>query len=97
METTDILGWASSFILLLTVGKQVHKQWSSGTSEGVSTWLFVGNLSASVGFAVYSWLLDNKVFVFTNSMMIVNGLLGLGLTIRDRRRAGKQQTPEIVK
>ena len=47
---TEMIGWASSLILLATLIKQVYKQWSDGTSEGISKWLFVGQLAASVGF-----------------------------------------------
>ena len=31
----ELIGWASSLILLLTLTKQVYKQWQSGTVEGV--------------------------------------------------------------
>jgi len=50
----EILGWASSLILLATLVKQVYKQWNDGSSEGISKWLFIGQLAASVGFTVYS-------------------------------------------
>ena len=86
---TEIIGWLSSVILLAPIGKQVHKQWASGETEGVSRFLFIGQMAASVGFAVYSWLVDNRVFVFTNSLMVVNGLLGYLILARNRRRQGK--------
>lgn len=86
MNATEVIGWASSLILLLTIGKQVHKQWASGSAEGVSTWLFAGQMAASVGFAVYSYLVNNKVFVFTNSLMVVNALIGWVIVHRNRRR-----------
>ena len=79
----------SSIILLLTIGKQVHKQWASGETEGVSRMLFIGQMAASVGFAVYSWLVDNRVFVVTNALMVVNGLVGYLILARNRRRQGK--------
>ena len=87
METTELIGWTSSAILVATIAWQVYKQWESGNSEGVSTLLFIGQMVASVGFAVYSWLVDNKVFVFTNSLMVVNGLLGYAIVVRNRRRS----------
>ena len=34
----EAIGWASSIILILTIAKQVAKQWKAGTSEGVSIW-----------------------------------------------------------
>lgn len=83
---TEAIGWASSFILVLTIAKQVYKQWHEGSSEGVSKWLFVGQMAASLGFTVYSWLVNNWVFVVTNSLMLVNGLLGLLIVLRHRRR-----------
>ncbi len=84
---TETLGWLSSFILVLTIAKQVHKQWQEGSSEGVSRWLFVGQLAASTGFVIYSLLVENWVFVATNALMLVNGLLGLAIVLRHRRRA----------
>ena len=83
---TEAIGWASSFILVLTIGKQVYKQWHEGSSEGVSKWLFVGQMAASLGFTIYSWLVSNWVFVVTNSLMLINGLLGLLIVLRHRRR-----------
>ena len=82
----EAVGWVSSLILVLTIGKQVYKQWQEGSSEGVSKWLFVGQMAASLGFTVYSWLVSNWVFVVTNSVMLVNGLLGLLIVLRHRRR-----------
>jgi uncharacterized protein with PQ loop repeat len=83
---TDVVGWISSIILLVTVGKQVHKQWKEHTSEGVSKWLFLGQISASIGFTVYAILLGNPIFIFTNSLMILASLLGVVIVLRHRRR-----------
>ena len=83
----EVIGWASSLILIVTIAKQVHKQWSDHTSAGVSTWLFVGQLAASVGFTIYSLLVHNWVFAVTNGIMVVNGLLGYAITARHKRNA----------
>ena len=85
---TEAVGWASSLILVLTIGKQVFKQWQEGSSEGVSKWLFVGQMAASLGFTIYSWLVDNWVFVVTNSVMFFNAVLGLVIVYYHRRREG---------
>jgi MtN3 and saliva related transmembrane protein len=82
----EAVGWVSSLILVLTIAKQVYKQWQEGSSEGVSKWLFVGQMAASLGFTVYSWLVSNWVFVVTNALMLVNGLLGLLIVLHHRRR-----------
>jgi MtN3 and saliva related transmembrane protein len=82
----EALGWVSSLILVLTIAKQVYKQWKEGSSEGVSKWLFIGQMSASLGFTIYSWLVSNWVFVATNAVMLLNGLAGLLIVMHHRRR-----------
>ncbi len=87
----EILGWISSAILVLTISKQVHRQWKAGTSKGVSSWLFVGQCAASVGFLTYSVLIDNWVFVVTNGMMAIAAVVGFSIVMIHRRR---EQTAE---
>ena len=87
MGASDWLGWASSAILVLTLANQVHKQWKEGNSEGVSPWLFVGQMAASIGFLIYSALLGNGVFVVTNALLVANGLAGYAITAYHRRRS----------
>jgi MtN3 and saliva related transmembrane protein len=82
---TEAIGWISSFILVLTIAKQVYKQWQEGSSEGVSKWLFIGEITASLGFAIYSWLLNNWVFVVTNIAMLLSSLAGLGIVYWHKR------------
>jgi MtN3 and saliva related transmembrane protein len=86
MNGTELVGWVSSFILVLTISKQIYKQWQEGSSENVSKWLFIGQMAASLGFTVYSWLVSNWVFVVTNLIMLVNGLIGLGIVLHHRKR-----------
>ncbi len=86
-RVTELIGWLSSAILLLTLGWQVRKQWREGTSEGVSRWLFVGQTTASIGFTTYSWLVGNWVFVVTNALILANSLVGMAIVLRHRRRA----------
>lgn len=82
---SEAIGWFSSFILVLTIGKQVYKQWRSGSSEGVSKWLFVGQITASTGFTIYSVLVGNWVFVVTNALLLVSALLGVLIVFKHRR------------
>jgi MtN3 and saliva related transmembrane protein len=86
MTPVDLLGWASSAVLVAMIAKQVHRQWSAGTSEGVSKWLFLGQLVASVGFTIYSVMVGNAVFIVTNALMVVGALSGLTILMRHRRR-----------
>lgn len=82
----DAIGWISSFVLLLTLFHQVRKQWREGSSEGVSIWLFVGQIAASIGFTTYSVLVDNWVFVVTNALLLVNALVGWMIVLKHRKR-----------
>lgn len=82
----DIIGWTSSVVLLLTIFRQVKKQWVEGRSEGVSHWLFIGQSAASCGFVVYSWMLDNWVFVVTNVLLLFSALVGQGIYLRNTSR-----------
>ncbi|MDQ3685612.1 MAG: hypothetical protein M3430_08415 [Acidobacteriota bacterium] len=88
---TEIIGWVSSLILVLTIGKQVYKQWQENSSEGVSKWLFIGQMAASIGFLVYSLLVWNPVFIATNGVMVLNGLVGLLIVLRHRRHANHEE------
>jgi MtN3 and saliva related transmembrane protein len=83
----DLIGWAASIILLATLGRQVYSQWQSGQTEGVSRWLFIGQVTASVGFSLYSWLLHNWVFLFTNIAILCTAVAGEWIYLRNRRRA----------
>ena len=49
---TELIGWCSAAVLLITIGRQVLAQWRSGTTQGLSRWLFIGQLAASTGFAL---------------------------------------------
>jgi MtN3 and saliva related transmembrane protein len=88
---TEVIGWASSTILLLTISKQIYKQWQEQSSEGVSKWLFIGQVAASLGFTVYSWLLSNWVFVVTNALMFISAFVGLGIVLYHQRRDARSE------
>jgi MtN3 and saliva related transmembrane protein len=85
---TELIGWLAATILLATLGRQVYSQWRNGTSQGISKWLFTGQVSASTGFIVYSWLLANWVFVVTNGLILVTALLGQWVYLRNKRHDG---------
>lgn len=76
---TEIIGWASSLILLFTLIRQVYKQWKDGETEGVSRWLFVGQVLSSIGFTVYSYRVENWVFTVTNAILTINNIIGICL------------------
>lgn len=87
---TEAIGWLSSVVLMVTIGQQVYKQWRDGTSKGVSRWLFVGQMLASSGFTLYSWLVHNWVFVVTNALMLVSAVVGYAIVLEHRRRERRE-------
>jgi uncharacterized protein with PQ loop repeat len=82
---TALIGWLSSLVLLVTILIQVRRQWHARHTEGVSPWLFVGQLAANVGFVVYSWLLGSVVFVVTNVALALTSIVGL-VVLRSSRK-----------
>lgn len=78
---SEVIGWASSAVLLTTLIAQILKQWRARSARGVSRWLFVGQATSSLGFLVYSALVDNRVFVVTNAVLLVSALVGAGMTL----------------
>lgn len=86
MAAVDLLGWAATGILVATLWRQIWKQWHAPDSEAVSTWLFVGQISASVLFILYSIALQSWVFVVTNSLVLGTAVAGQVLARVKRRR-----------
>ena len=84
---TELIGWLSSFILLITLITQIRKQWRERTSQGVSKWLFGGQVAAEIGFVIYSVLLENRVFAVTNGVLVLVNFVGLYLTLKFRRQS----------
>ncbi|HJV53567.1 MAG TPA: hypothetical protein VJ652_19020 [Noviherbaspirillum sp.] len=82
---TELIGWLSAGVLVLTISRQVYAQWRSGSAQGVSKWLFIGQLTASLGFTVYSYLVENWVFVFANFFIFLTAVAGECIYLRNRR------------
>ncbi len=89
---TDLIGWISTVILVATVGRQAWSQWKQSSTAGLSKWLFIGQLAASTGFVIYSWLLQNYVFVVSNVFLLVIAAAGQALFVRNRRRERAEPT-----
>jgi uncharacterized protein with PQ loop repeat len=91
---TDLTGWISALILILTISRQVYTQWKTRSTAGVSKWLFIGQLAASAGFVIYSFLVQNWVFVATNSFMLLVAISGQLIYRRNKRREEKHAAME---
>lgn len=76
MSEPDSVGWIASAILIATLIRQIYTQWKDPDPSGVSTWLFLGQITASAGFIAYSWMLKNWVFIVTNSIILLTALVG---------------------
>lgn len=87
MTAPDLIGWAASAILIATLARQGWRQWKDPDPRGVSRWLFVGQIAASVGFVIYSWLLHNTVFIVTNVLILLAAIAGQLAFLRAQRRA----------
>ena len=48
---------------------------------------FIGQITASIAFIVYSWLLGNWVFVVTNALMLVTAIIGQWVYLINRQQA----------
>lgn len=85
-QPADLLGWAATVVLIATLARQIYKQHQQTSAEGVSTWLFIGQITASVLFIIYSALLGSTVFVVTNSLILLTAVVGQVLAVQRRRR-----------
>lgn len=85
MNASDWIGWLGSGVLIATLGRQVFVQWRERSTEGLSSWLFIGQLTASTLFTIYSALVGNAVFVFTNSVLLLTAVTGQLIFRRNRR------------
>jgi uncharacterized protein with PQ loop repeat len=84
---TELIGWFAAAALLTTICRQVYTQWRTKSSKGLSRWLFVGQITASIAFVVYSWLLGNWVFVVTNALMLITAVLGQWIYLTNRQQS----------
>lgn len=82
----EVVGWTASAILLVTLIRQIVIQTRDGDAQGVSHWLFIGQIAASVGFVTYSALVGDWVFIVTNSCILLTAVIGQIVTGRKRKR-----------
>jgi MtN3 and saliva related transmembrane protein len=83
MNYAPWIGWLSSVILLATLIRQVYAQWRSRQVNGVSRWLFIGQVTASLGFTVYSFLLHNWIYFSANIAILLTAVAGETIYLRN--------------
>lgn len=89
MQYAELIGWTSSLILLATIARQVYAQWKTRSTAGVSHWLFIGQVAASTGFTVYSFLLHNWVYMVSNIALLITAVIGQIIYKRNTRQSVK--------
>ncbi len=89
MNLEDAVGWAASLLLMLTVGSQVWKQICENRCDGVSRFLFIGQLCASLLFLAYAWMVGNAVFIASNAFLVLAALVGQVAMLRNQRRQAR--------
>lgn len=83
----EYIGWLSSIILSITLIYQVYNQWRAEQSEGVSLWLFIGQLLANLGFVIYSYSSQNWIFLCTNSLLVLTNIVGFLITLKHKNKS----------
>lgn len=91
---THIFGYVASAVLFATLVTQIHKQWQRGTTKGVSRWLFIGQLVASIGFTIESAVIGSTLFVGVNSVLALSAVVGMSLWFYQRRRERNDREEE---
>lgn len=73
----EIVGWVASAVLVATLFWQVYSQYTAESVEGVSPGLFIGQLAASAGFLIYSYVIGDMVFLVAQIALVIAASLGL--------------------
>ncbi|MCW1981095.1 uncharacterized protein with PQ loop repeat [Xanthomonas arboricola] len=90
MQFVDLVGWLASAVLIATLIRQIYKQWRSDQIQGVSRWLFIGQITASLLFILYSALVGNAVFIVSNALILATGITGYVLQRIKLKRLGER-------
>ncbi|WP_040941313.1 membrane protein [Xanthomonas campestris] len=88
MQFVDLVGWLASAVLIATLIRQIYKQWRSDQNQGVSRWLFIGQITASLLFILYGALVGNAVFIVSNALILATGITGYVLQRIKLKRLG---------
>lgn len=76
METAQWIGWAAVAALFFTMSSQAWKQWRDRVKHGISKIFFIGQVTASTLFLVYSAMLGDTVFVVGNTLVLLAAISG---------------------
>ena len=83
-----VFGVLATLILIATLIGQTVKQWRERETKGVSRWFFIGQVSASACFILYSAMIGSVLFTITNALILASALGGYLVLRANRRRVG---------
>ena len=92
MLLQEIIGWGSALVLLPTFGVQTYRQWHDRHTHvgATSLWFFILAFIGTLGQFVYSWMVNNWVYLALNGVLVVNNAIGLGIAIHRSTIAGRE-------
>ncbi|UXI67060.1 hypothetical protein [Tahibacter amnicola] len=82
MNAADLIGCTSTLILIITLGRQVVLHWRCPDRSRGARWLFFGQMAASIGFIIYSAMVDSTLFVVTNCLILLTAITGFVIALR---------------
>ena len=87
MLMEELIGWGSALVLLPTFGVQTYRQWHDRYEHvgATSLWFFILALIGTAGQFVYSWMVNNWVYLVLNGCLVVNNAIGLAIAIHRSR------------
>ena len=86
MDGSEWVGWAAVGVLFCTLVGQAWKEWRDRVKHGISKWFFVGQVSATLLFIVYSAMVGNRVFIVGNVLVLLAALAGGAILAWNRVR-----------
>jgi uncharacterized protein with PQ loop repeat len=86
METSDYIGWSAVAVLFATMAGQAWKEWRDRVKHGIGKWFFVGQVTASILFIVYSAMVGSTIFVVGNVLVLSAAIAGGAILAYNRRR-----------
>jgi uncharacterized protein with PQ loop repeat len=89
-----VFGLLATGILITTLVAQTIKQWREHATRGIARWFFLGQVSASVFFIIYSLQIDSVVFAIANGLILLSALAGYLVLRANRRRLPPLPSPQ---
>jgi len=90
------VGLLATAILLTTLTAQTIKQWREHSTTGIARWFFLGQVSASVCFVIYSVLIGSTLFAIANGLILLSAFAGYVVLRFNRRRAVQRTRREAA-